>query len=120
DTEDVLLDLNSEIMNALPGRVIEFVDLEVSVKNQTIFIDNYVRVLLEAGSDYLDDLVTNAVESLTDVQDEYEPPVLAFDIISTVVKSNSVQFRPQIEIALQYLPKCITPQFLEPVLNLLL
>ncbi|KAG7821391.1 hypothetical protein KL909_004278 [Ogataea angusta] len=119
DDGDVLLDLNSEILNALPGRSVEFVDLGLVVKNEAVFVDNYVRLLLHVGSDLLDDLVSNAIESLTDLQDEYVPPSLAISVIDSVVRSNSVQFRSQVESFVGDASKVVTPQFFEPVFALL-
>ncbi|KAG7901065.1 hypothetical protein KL907_004510 [Ogataea polymorpha] len=119
DDGDVLLDLNSEILNALPGRAVEFVDLGLVVKNTAVFVDNYVRLLLHVGSYLLEELVSNAVESLTDLQDEYVPPSLAIFVIESVVRTNSVQFRSQIESFVGDASKVVTPTFLEPVFALL-
>ncbi|ESX03530.1 hypothetical protein KL918_004573 [Ogataea parapolymorpha] len=119
DDGDVLLDLNSEILNALPGRAVEFVDLGLVVKNTAVLVDNYVRLLLHVGSDLLDELVSNAVESLTDLQDEYVPPSLAISVIETVVRTNCVQFRSQIESFVGDASKVVTPSFFEPVFALL-
>ncbi|KAG7746554.1 hypothetical protein KL912_004131 [Ogataea haglerorum] len=119
DNGDVLLDLNSEILNALPGRAIEFVDLGLVVKNEAVLVDNYVRLLLHVGSDLLDELVSNAVESLTDLQDEYVPPSLAICVVESVVRLNCVQFRAQIESFVGDASKVVAPQFLEPVFALL-
>ncbi|KAG7896462.1 hypothetical protein KL934_004524 [Ogataea polymorpha] len=119
DDGDVLLDLNSEILNALPGRAVEFVDLGLVVKNTAVFVDNYVRLLLHVGSYLLEELVSNAVESLTDLQDEYVPPSLAIFVIESVVRTNSVQFRSQIESFVGDASKVVTSTFLEPVFALL-
>ncbi|KAG7925217.1 hypothetical protein KL925_004694 [Ogataea polymorpha] len=119
DDGDVLLDLNSEILNALPGRAVEFVDLGLVVKNTAVFVDNYARLLLHVGSYLLEELVSNAVESLTDLQDEYVPPSLAIFVIESVVRTNSVQFRSQIESFVGDASKVVTPTFLEPVFALL-
>ncbi len=98
DDADILLDMNSGVLDALPSSGIEFTSSRIKVLHQLQFCRNFVALLKENDSELVLDLLSNAVESLHDETDEY--PILTFDIIDTYIIMNIIQGKNLIDDAI--------------------
>ncbi|GME84782.1 unnamed protein product [Ambrosiozyma monospora] len=119
---NVLLDIESEILDNLPSSTLKFVDFELKIKHQNKFVENYILLLSSNHSDLLDSLISNAIDSLNDEQEEYAEPVLSFDIIQSYTKhaSTSKEGNAVLNGFISQLPNYVTDAFVKQPVELLI
>lgn len=76
-SDDILDDINSELMNSLPGGKLE-------QKYEKQFVENFISLLVVAKSDLLEVLLTNSIESLEDETEDH--PTLALLVIDIYIR----------------------------------
>jgi len=115
---DIMLDINSAILDALPSGFIEYASLKYKIVHQKQFCQNFISLLQENESDLLLELITNSVESLRDETEEY--PTLALDIIDIYIKMNINQVKNIIANSIPLIDSFITKGNPELVFGILL
>lgn len=111
ENKDVLLDINSIIMDHLPDKQIEFNDSHYLVKHQSQFIESFVNLLLLNGSDLADVLLANAIESLGEYDPKSSNPTLAFITINVFIKNGREEFASAINEFIRTVSKYISKTF---------
>lgn len=121
DDKDVLLDINSAIMDALPDKKIVFTEFKnFEPKYQTKFIESFVQVLIANGSDLAEVLLANSVDSLSEYDRFSSNPELSFNIINLFIKQGDEQYHESINDFTNSLPEYLSETFIDVPLETLI
>lgn len=113
DNRDVLLDINSFIMDGMPGKEIEIEDHDYQIKHLNSLLTNFVSLLAVTKSDLLEVLIANAVDSLDDENEEHSNPTLSFEVINIYIQKDVMQFCEVIDNFMAKLSEYLTPTFVD-------
>lgn len=120
DNKDVLLDINSVIMDALPNKPIVFADFSGYTVNHTnSFVESFINLLDSNKSDLEEILLANSLEAANESSISDEAPILSFTIIDIFIKKNSIQFSESITSFMKTIPSVISERFVDQPLETL-
>lgn len=119
DDKDVLLDINSLVMDSLPNKPLILSDFnDYTVKNVNNFLESFLDLLICNESDLEEILLANSIESLEE-ESSQERPILAFTIINLFIKKRSEKFEDSISSFVLNLPYYITESYIDQPLQTL-
>lgn len=119
--KDVLLDINSAIMDSLPNKALLFVDYDnYIVKNTNTFLESFIDLLDTNKSDLEEVLLANSIDSLEEVDHTEGIPLLAFMIINIFIKKNNMDYSDSIISFINTIPQYITQSFVSQPLETLI
>lgn len=121
DDKDVLLDINSIIMDSLPNKALLFVDYDnYIVKNTSKFLESFIELLDINKSDLEEVLIANSIDSLEEINSTEGIPLLAFLIINIFIKKNNMKYSGSIISFINTIPQYITESFVSQPLETLI
>lgn len=120
DDKDVLLDINSIVMDALPNKPILFVDYnEYKISHTHKFVESFIEILSINKSDLEEVLLANAIESIEESASLKEDPTLSFFIVNIFTKKGSKDYVEPIDSFMKTVPNYITETFVDQPLETL-
>lgn len=122
EDRDVMPDINSFIMDALPNGEIDVEGHDYKIKHINSFLLNFINLLIITKSDLLEVLIANAIDSLDDEGDDDKDsnPSLSFEIINIYIKRDVLSFKGVIETCINSLAEYINVNFIELPIDLIL
>ncbi|VEU20787.1 DEKNAAC101678 [Brettanomyces naardenensis] len=118
DNADVLVDINSGILDSLPNGEPAYPDLNVSITHEKQFSENFVSVLIASKSDLLEVLLASAVDSLED-EIGGEVPTLSLCIIDIYIRQNLILFKSAVKDFIAKLPNYFSSENIDQPLKVL-
>ena len=113
DDMDVLLDVNSSLMDALPDRSISYPEFRnYDVKHPKYFVESFVKILDNNNAELSESLLANSIEALGEYEKDKSNPDLSFYIINVFIKNGNPQFKDSIMDFMETLPDYITANFI--------
>ncbi|GAV29644.1 hypothetical protein PMKS-003145 [Pichia membranifaciens] len=120
ENKDVLLDVNSAIMDALPDKPIILTDFaNYTVKNTRCFVESFINLLVSNKSDLEEILMANSIEAVEEISSPSVSPSLSFTVLNILIKKNAVQYSDPINTFVETIPKQISKTFVDPPLETL-
>lgn len=114
DNKDVLLDVNSSVMDALPDKHIVFGDFaNYTVKNTRCFVESFINLFVSNKSDLEEVLMANSIEAVEEISTPSVSPTLSFTVINILIKKNAVQYSDPINSFVETIPKQISETFVD-------
>lgn len=119
DEKDVILDINSCIMDCLPCGPLE-IDGCGKIAYLESFLNAFVSLLVSTQSDILEVLIANSIDSLDDERDDSTVPELSLQIIKIFIQKDLIEFNETIQSFISTkLSSTISSEFIELPLEIL-
>lgn len=114
DEKDVLLDINSVIMDALPDKKIIFADFDnYEIKYPATFIESFINLLAFNNSELNEVLLANSLDALQEYDAGTNTPDLSFTIINIFIRKGKPEVTDSINEFIDTLSDFITATFID-------